>query len=227
MKIIPASDSSLLVVFGNAISRDLHDRVIDLFRALREQGDPHIRNLHPGYSSVLIDFDPLQVSHDEMAARVEELVARRRAEIRRTVPVVELPVCYGSEFGPDLPEVAAHAHLSPEEIIQIHSSVIYLVYFLGFSPGFGYLGGLPEKLHTPRLKTPRGHVAAGSVGIAGSQTGIYPVDSPGGWQLIGRTPVRMFDPEATPPTRLQPGDQVKFCPIDRKTYDAMSQRPSH
>jgi len=223
MKVIPASDSSLLIVLGNAISPELHARVIALFQALRARQDVRIRNLHPGYTSVLIDFDPLKMSHDELAAMAEQSASAAGAEGERKAHLVTVPVCYEAEFGPDLVDLANHAKISPEEVIQIHSSATYLVYFLGFSPGFAYMGGLPEKLHMPRLATPRGHVAGGTVGIAGSQTGIYPVDSAGGWRLIGRTPWRMFDPNADPPTRLQPGDTVRFSAIDRATFTAMAQ----
>jgi len=219
MRIIPASDSSLLVVFGSTISPVLNQRVIALFHAIQDRRDPRIRNLHPAYASLLIDFDPLRMTHDELTAIVQQLENDASVAVDRAGEVVTIPVCYDIELGPDLPEVARHAGISAEEVIRLHSSPTYLVYFLGFSPGFVYLGGLPEILHTPRLATPRPSIAGGSVGIAGSQTGIYPVDSPGGWRLIGRTPLRMFDPEATPPTRLQPGDRMKFEPIDRARFE--------
>jgi len=223
MKIIPASDSSLLLVLGNAISPDLHARVIGLFHALQEARDPRIRNLHPGYTSLLVDFDPLRMSHTELAALVEKAAPDQGTQVEPQASLVRVPVCYGGEFGPDLSDLAAHANISPEEVIRIHSSAIYLVYFLGFSPGFAYMGGLPERLHMPRLATPRTHVAGGTVGIAGSQTGIYPVDSAGGWRLIGRTPWRMFDANTSPPTRLQPGDRVQFAAIDHSEFNAMAQ----
>jgi KipI family sensor histidine kinase inhibitor len=223
MKVIPASDSSLLIVFGNAISPQLHARVIGLFQALRAKPDPRIRNLHPGYTSVLIDFDPLQTSHEELAEIVAQLTNAAASQDGGRSNVVSIPVCYDAEFGPDLLELANYAKISPEEVIRLHSSATYLVYFLGFSPGFAYMGGLPEKLHMPRLATPRGQVAGGTVGIAGSQTGVYPVDSAGGWRLIGRTPWHLFDPSTDPPTRLQPGDVVRFSAIDRATFNAMAQ----
>ena len=224
MKIISASDSSLLVVFGNAISPALHERVIALFHSFQVRHDPRIRNLHPGYASLLIDFDPLRLSHDELSSSVQQLALADDSPVDRPANVVTIPVCYDVELGPDLLEVAQHAGISPEEVVRLHSSATYLVYFLGFTPGFVYLGGLPEILHTPRLATPRPSIAAGSVGIAGGQTGIYPFDSPGGWKLIGRTPACMFDPEATPPARLQPGDKIKFSPIDRATFEDIPRR---
>jgi KipI family sensor histidine kinase inhibitor len=223
MKIIPASDSSLLVTFGNAISPDLQQRVLALFHALQARQDARIRNLHPAYASLLIDFDPLQLTHDEVAALVESMSSDEQSTATGTPVVVNIPVCYDAEFGLDLDDVARHANLSVEEVVRVHSSATYLVCFLGFSPGFAYLGGLPEVLHTPRLATPRRMVAGGSVGIAGSQTGIYPMDSPGGWKLVGRTPLRMFDPLAQPPTRLQPGDRVQFSVIDRATFETLQQ----
>lgn len=223
MKVISASDSSLLIAFGNAISPELHARVIGLFQGLRARQDPRIRNLHPGYTSVLVDFDPLRMTHEELAEIVAQSQSAAGANAEARSNLVSVPVCYDVEFGPDLLDLATHASLSPDEVIRLHSSATYLVYFLGFSPGFAYMGGLPEKLHMPRLATPRGHVTAGTVGIAGSQTGIYPVDSAGGWRLIGRTPWRMFDPKADPPTRLQPGDRVRFSPIDRAAFSAMTQ----
>jgi inhibitor of KinA len=217
MKMIPASDSSLLVVFGNTISPALHEQVMALFHALQVRRDQRIRNLHSGYASLLIDFDPLRLTHDELTVIVQG-IERAGDSAGTNPPLVTIPVCYDIEYGPDLPDVAQHAGLSVEEVIRLHSSPTYLVYFLGFSPGFVYLGGLPEILQTPRLTTPRTSIAAGSVGIAGNQTGIYPVDSPGGWRLIGRTPLRMFDPEASPPTRLQPGGWMRFAAIDRGKF---------
>ena len=220
MKIIPAADSSLLVIFGDVISPELHDQVMALFHALQQWHDPRVRNLHPAYASLLVDFDPLQLTHDELTTVVQKLAAAPSA-VHASGEVITIPVCYELEFAPDLPELAQHAGLSPEDVVRLHSAPTYLVYFLGFSPGFAYLGGLPEALHMPRLARPRPSIAGGSVGVAGSQTGIYPVDSPGGWRLIGRTPLRMFDPQSEPPTRLQPGNRVKFAPIDRATFEDM------
>jgi len=224
MKIIPASDSSLLVVFGKEISPALHERVIALFRALQAWNDPRLRNLHPGYASLLIDFDPLQLTHDELSSVVQQMAPAGDFVDDGRANVITIPVCYEVEFGPDLADVAQHAGLSSEEVVRLHSSPTYLVYFLGFTPGFVYLGGLPDILHMPRLATPRPSIAGGSVGIAGRQTGIYPFDSPGGWRLIGRTPLRMFDPEAKSPTRLQPGDRIKFSAIDRTSFEEMRRR---
>ena len=223
MKIVPASDSSLLAVLGDTKSLENHERVMSLSLALQRLNDPRIRNLHPAYASILIDFDPLRLSHEDAISLVESLVSEGLPQYERAVKIVTVPVCYDVEFGPDLEEVANHARISAREVIRLHSTATYRVHFLGFTPGFAYLGGLLEALHVPRLATPRKHVPAGTVAIAGSQAGIYPVDSPGGWRLIGRTPVRIFDPNATRPTLLEPGDIVKFSAIDRGTFDATVQ----
>jgi KipI family sensor histidine kinase inhibitor len=224
MKIVPASDSSLLVVLGDAVSLDNHERVMSLFLGLQRLNEPRIRNLHPAYASILIDFDPLQMSHEEAVSLVENVAAQGLPHYDRAVNIVTIPVCYDLEFGPDLRDVANHAEIPKREVIRLHSSATYRVHFLGFTPGFAYLGGLPEALHVPRLGSPRKHVPAGTVAIAGSQAGVYPVDSPGGWRLIGRTPVRIFDPGATRPAFLGPGDLVRFSAIDRATFDTTVQR---
>jgi len=224
MKIVPASDSSLLVVLGDAMSLDNHERVMSLFRALHRLNHPRIRNLHPAYASILIDFDPLRLSHEEAASLIENLAGEESSQYDGAANTVTIPVCYDIEFAPDLQEVANLAKIPAHEVIRLLSSVTYRVHFLGFTPGFAYLGGLPETLHAPRLATPRKHVPAGSVAIAGTQAGIYPVDSPGGWRLIGRTPVRIFDPGATQPTRLKPGDRVEFSAIDRATFHSTVNR---
>jgi len=223
MKIIPASDSSLLVVFGEAITKETEGRVIALFHALQARQDDRIRNLHPGYVSLLVDFDPLAVTHQEVGTIIESAVQTGQSAASIDPEVVAIPVCYDAEFGPDLADVAAHTGRSTDEVIRMHSSATYRVCFLGFTAGFAYLGGMPEALHTPRLATPRRAVAAGSVGIAGGQTGIYPTETPGGWRLIGRTPLRMFDPQADPPTRVQAGDRVRFSSIDRITFEKLVQ----
>lgn len=209
MEIRPSSDCSLLVSFGNRISLDLHREVLRLVRAF-EKLPLGILNLHPAYSSVLIDFDPRRSTH----AEVEEMV-RARIELAAGAPLdpsrqVEIPVRYGGEYGPDLEEVARQTGLSPAEVIRLHAGADYLVYFLGFSPGFPYLGGLPAELATPRLPEPRKKVPAGSVAIGGSQTGVYPMETPGGWRIIGRTTLRLFDADANPPALLRAGDRVRF-----------------
>jgi len=221
MKIVPASDSSILVEFGDRIDPETQDHVLGLFHGLRALDDPRIRNLHPGYVSLLVDFDPLALSHQDVRALIESLASNRARAARDGSAIVAIPVCYDAEFGPDLAEVSAYTGVSAEEVIRLHSSAAYRVCFLGFTGGFAYLGGMPEVLHTPRLGTPRRAVAAGSVGIAGGQTGIYPTETPGGWRLIGRTPVQMFNPLAEPPTRVRSGDIVRLDPIHRVRFEQL------
>lgn len=216
MQIVAASDRSLLISFGDRIDAELHAQVLRMFRALRGSAD--VVNLNPGYASILVTFDPLRVAHGEMEARIRERWAAAEqapvGEPRR----VEIPVVYGGESGPDLEFVADANGLSVEQVIALHSGAEYLVYFLGFSPGFPYLGGMPERIAAPRLEQPRTRVPAGSVAIGGSQTGVYPVESPGGWRLIGRTSLRLFRPEEEPPTLLGMGDRVRFVPIPKERF---------
>ncbi|SDF92922.1 5-oxoprolinase subunit PxpB [Paraburkholderia phenazinium] len=170
---------------------------------------PHVLEVVPGMNNLTIVFDPLEA---DSAALANQLQAAWDAsgDAPAAGREVEIPVQYGGEFGPDLQVVASHTGLSVKEVVQRHTAGEYVVFFLGFQPGFAYMGGLEEALHTPRRASPRLEVPAGSVGIGGEQTGIYPATSPGGWQLIGRTPAPLFDPTRTPPTLLQPGDRVRF-----------------
>jgi inhibitor of KinA len=208
-----ASDRSLLVSFGEEITAGATGAVARLTRSL--EGLRGILNLHPAYVSVLVEFDPRLRRHAEIEALVRERLESAPAAETPAEPqrAIEIPVRYGGEFGPDLEDVARHAGLSPERAAELHASGSYLVHFLGFSPGFPYLGGLPPELATPRLDVPRKLAPAGSVAIGGSHAGIYPMDSPGGWRIIGRTPLRLFDPDASPPALLAMGDRVRFVPI--------------
>lgn len=212
VRIVPASDASLLVSFGNEISLETHRQVLRLMRALAEPS-PGIRNLHPAFASVLIDFDPRRRTHAEIESWIRERIAASADAPETESRLIEIPVCYAGSFGPDLEDVARHTGLAPERVIELHASVDYRVYFLGFSPGFPYLGGMPAELATPRLPAPRKRVPAGSVAIGGAQTGVYSIESPGGWRLIGRTALRLFDSKADPPAVLQMGDRVRFVPV--------------
>ena len=223
MKMISASDSSVLVVFGEAITHETSARVLHLFHGLRKRRDGCVRNLHPCYVSLLVDFDPLSTTHEQIFAMIEDESAQVNREQGSLGKLVEIPVCYGEEYGPDLDDVAAHASLVTDEVVRLHSSATYDVCFLGFTAGFTYLAGMPEVLSMPRLATPRRMVASGSVGIAGGQTGIYPTETPGGWRLIGRTPLRMFDYARVEPTLVLPGDQIRFTPISRSEFNRLTQ----
>jgi KipI family sensor histidine kinase inhibitor len=177
------------------------------------EGAPGVVNLHPAFASVLIDFDPRRSTHSEIEQLARERIAdaaERPAESSRTV---EIPVRYGGEAGPDLEDVARHTGLAAERMVEIFAAAEYFVYFIGFSTCFPYLGGLPPELATPRLAAPRKHVPAGSVAIGGAQAGLYPLASPGGWRIIGRTDLRLFDPEGAPPGLLRMGDLIRFLPV--------------
>ncbi|WP_457751564.1 5-oxoprolinase subunit PxpB [Thermococcus sp.] len=211
----PLGDSALLVSFGEVIDEETNDRVHALAKAIERANFEWLVEVVPAYSSLAIIYDPGLIDFNGVKRAVEGLeFSAGRFEGK----LVEIPVVYGGEYGPDLEFVAQYNGLTPEEVIELHSKPIYRVYFLGFLPGFAYLGGMDERIATPRLKKPRLKVPAGSVGIAGKQTGIYPLESPGGWRLIGRTPLKLFNPSKEPPTLLQPGDRVKFVPIDEEKF---------
>jgi inhibitor of KinA len=219
-----ASDQTLLVSFGAKIARPAQELVLKLLRLLESERVPGIRNLHPAYCSLLVKFDPLRLRHEELQAILEQYLARIESVALPASRLVEIPVCYGGEYGPDLLDVCTQHQLAPEEVIKLHSSTNYLVYFLGFVPGFAYLGELPAALVTPRLPTPRRKVPAGSVAIAGNQTGVYPVATPGGWRLLGRTPLAMFRPDREALSLLAIGDYVRFVAISPEKFAAL-ERP--
>ena len=211
MTIRPASDRSLFVEFGSEISLDIHHHVFHLTRALK--GVRGILNLHPAYASLLVEFDPRMRSFEEMESLIlKGIDSERLAHSHEPPRTIDIPVRYGGEFGPDLADVAKHTGLAPESVVEMHAAGEYLVYFVGFMPGFAYLGGLAPELATPRLSAPRKQVPAGSVAIGGNQTGVYPMQSPGGWRIIGHTRAKLFDPDAADPTLLKMGDHVRFVP---------------
>jgi KipI family sensor histidine kinase inhibitor len=199
-----ASDSALYVYFGDEISVAAQKHVAGLLHSLEKRPFRGLRNLHPAYSSLLIVFDPLTVGHREVEQIVREREREGGVEVTR---IVEIPVRY---HGPDLGDVAELCGISEARVVELHTGADYLVYFVGFVPGFAYLGGLPAELEVARLASPRKRVAAGSVGIAGNQTGVYPIETPGGWRLIGHTETKMFDGRSL----LEAGDHVRFISID-------------
>lgn len=218
-----AGDRGLLVEYGDAIDPVINHKVRAMAIALGKEPPEGVLEVIPTYRSLLILYDPLLTTSSRLE---KDLLAleERLPEIQIPPPeMVEIPVCYGGEYGPDLESVAQSHGLSSEEVIRIHSEPTYQVYMIGFTPGFPFLGRLPEVLHTPRHKTPRTRVPAGSVGIANDQTGIYPIESPGGWQLIGRTPLKIFDPQRPNPFLLKAGDLVKFKPITPDEYRRLAE----
>jgi len=217
----PASDQSLLVYFGQQITIGAHQRVRKLLRLLEQEPIAGVRNLNPAYCSILISFDALQLNHSTLEEILRSYLDRLDAIQIPEGRELQIPVCYGAEFGPDLNEVATLHGMTPDRVIELHASVTYVVYFLGFVPGFAYLGELPEALATPRLDSPRRTTPPGSVGIAGNQTGVYPFATPGGWRLIGRTPIAMFRQDRKAMSFLSIGDRVRFTPISAARFAAM------
>lgn len=222
VRFLTMGEEGLVAELGAAVDPLVNARVHHLASLLRRASIPGVRELVPTYRSLLVLFDPVRLSRDAL----RETVARLARDVehgnrREAGRLVRIPVCYGDDLGPDLEFVARHNDLSPEEVIALHSGATYPVCMLGFLPGFPYLGGLPARLAAPRLATPRLDVAAGAVGIAGSQTGIYPLCSPGGWRIIGRTPLRLFDPERALPFLVSAGDRVRFDPVDRAEYERL------
>ncbi len=227
-----ASDQALIVYFDvpakktgakapplqKQITLESHDQVRRLLRLLELEPIVAVRNLHPAYCSLLLKFDPLKLRHPELEEILRGYLARTEKLALPEPRLVEISVCYGGEYGPDLKDVAELHGMTPTEAIELHASTDYIVYFLGFAPGFAYLGELPHGLTTPRLATPRRSVPAGSVGIAGSQTGVYPIATPGGWRLLGRTPVKMFQPDRAEMSLLAIGDRVRFVPISPEQF---------
>ncbi|HEX2860945.1 MAG TPA: 5-oxoprolinase subunit PxpB [Lacunisphaera sp.] len=222
MQITPLGDSALVVQLGDAINESTHRRVQSVWRALAAEPLPGVSEAVPAYTTVTVFYDAWQVVQAGapetgvvgwLSERVRERIQHPPKTAKVKTRVVEIPVCYGGEFGPDLGKIAAQAKLSPEAVVKKHSAAKYLVHLIGFAPGFPYLGGLPKELATPRHAKPRMAVPAGAVAIGGEQTGIYPQSTPGGWNLIGRTPVCLFRPELNPPALLQAGDEVRFKAI--------------
>lgn len=218
IRILTAGDSALLIEFGKDINPETNRKITALVQLMREQHIEGIVDVIPAFCSLLINYDPRVLSYEELKERMEHLLKMEAKTEATRKRIFEIPVCYGGEYGPDIENIAEHAGLSVEEVIKIHSSKDYLIYMLGFLPGFTYLGGLDERIHTPRLASPRLKIRAGSVGIGGSQTGIYPLDSPGGWQLMGMTPVRTYDPERQTPILVEAGDYIRFIPIDEEEF---------
>jgi KipI family sensor histidine kinase inhibitor len=219
----PASDRSLLVYLGETISVEINQRVRKLLALLVAEPIAGVCNLHPAYCSILIQFELQRLSHARLESILRGYLLRLEAVALPEPRQVQIPACYGGAFGPDLEEVASLHKMSAEEVIALHSAAIYLVYFLGFAPGYAYLGGLPPALATPRLATPRHKVPAGSVAIGGSQTGVYPFATPGGWRLIGRTPLQLFRPEKESMCLVSLGDHVRFVPITPEQFAASEQ----
>jgi inhibitor of KinA len=222
LKYFPMGDRALLVKFGDVIDLKTNRKVHVLCKAIEQAEICGVEECVPAYSSILVYYDPLKTGYEHVVFQLKDLEPKlnefsEQMEFREVI----VPTVYGGEFGPDLSTIAKYHELSSEEVIRIHYGTEYNVYMIGFIEGFPYMGKVPDTIATPRLQTPRIKIPAGSVGIAGNQTGIYPCESPGGWRIIGRTPLELFNPHAKQPALFQPGDHVKFKPIDAEEFETL------
>jgi inhibitor of KinA len=231
MEFVPLGDSALVIRLETDF-RKSPEHVLDALRELKSAQIPGVVDLAPAYATIALFFDPIRLVEAGapredvfgwLIAKIEKALSTRSKRKRKNTSarLVEIPVCYEDQFAPDLTEVAARAKISSQEVVQLHSGGDYRVECVGFTPGFGYLSGLDARLTTPRRASPRIEVAAGSVAIGGAQTGVYPLRSPGGWNIIGRTPRRMFDVNRDPPALLQVGDRVRFRAVTRTEFDSL------
>jgi len=217
-RFLSGGDCAIFVELGDSIDPDVNQRVRNLKMSLEKAEVPGVVESVPTYRSLLIYFTPLQINAAKLRQTVCHLLQSTTVAELPKRKLIEIPATYGGDFGPDLELVARHNNLSAAEVVRIHGNVRYLIYMLGFMPGFPYLGGMSPEIATPRKTTPRLKIPAGSVGIAGNQTGIYPAESPGGWQIIGRTPLELFHPNQEPPSILQAGDYLSFVSITPEEF---------
>ncbi|RZK46396.1 MAG: 5-oxoprolinase subunit PxpB [Hymenobacter sp.] len=231
LRLYPLGDAAVVLELGQAIDLATHQLIQALARVLGQHPLPGLREYVPAFTTLTVYYDPWVLSqtsqvlpYAQVASYLQSLLpaAQAAAASYAPGPLVEIPVCYGGDFGPDLELVASHAQLTVEEVIALHTAPEYLVHMVGFAPGFPYLGGLDARLATPRRAQPRPLVLAGAVGIAGVQTGVYSLPTPGGWQLIGRTPLRLFDAGRAQPSLLQAGDRLRFVPISSVEFQRVS-----
>ena len=223
-RILPAGDQAVLIEFGTEINPTINRQVHAFASRAREDKIPGIGELVSSYCTLLVYYDPFLLSFAETISWTRKLMAEDFSAKDSATTVKKVPVLYGGEYGPDLSFVAEHNKISPEQVIRIHSSPTYLVYVVGFSPGFSAMGIVPPNIQAPRLPSPRTKVPAGTVGIGGQQTGIYAVESPGGWQLIGRTPLHLFDLKKNPPSLFQAGDYCRFYPITEEEFQKIKKQ---
>lgn len=220
MKIYPVGDIALSVDFGNVIEEKTNDKVMELEKAMQKAQIPGILEMVPSYRALMVQYDPMLISYQQLTERIIELNQTLQAgsSVQSKKLIRLIPCCYGGEYGEDLKGMETITGFSQEEIIRIHAGMDYKIYMLGFLPGFVYLGGMDERIAAPRLDTPRTAIPAGSVGIGGKQTGVYPIASPGGWRLIGTTPVKFYDPIAEEPILCKAGEYIRFVPVTPEEY---------
>ena len=218
-KFLPAGDLAVSVELGDEISPEVNTRVRALEYLIQQKAIPGVVETVPTFRALLVYYDPLVIGWDELVATIGSLISQAQPEALPPSRLVEIPCCYDGELGFDLCAVGEKLGLSPEEVVRLHSTAEFQVYFVGFTPGLPYMVGMPPRLTIPRLEKPRTKTPAGSVGIGGSQCSIYPVESPGGFWVLGRTPLSLYDPTRPDPILLRPGDRVRFRPIDRREFD--------
>lgn len=218
VKFLIASEKAICVEFGNEISEAINAKIRTFEKLLWEHNIHGITETVPTYRSIMVHYSPDIILYSELKERLQALINEMSDMPMPDGKLVRVPVVYGGEYGPDLEHVARHNGLTTKEVIHIHTKNTYLIYMLGFTPGFAYMGGMDERIATPRLETPRVNIPGGSVGIAGSQTGIYPLDSPAGWQIIGRTPLTLFDHARPEPCLFEAGQRVQFYQITEKEF---------
>ena len=215
-----SGDSALVIEFGNEISVDINKKIRKMMDDIKKENIDGIVELVPTYCSLLINYDVLKIDYNTLVEKLKTFLNNDLETAEgEEVTLVEIPTLYNDEVGPDLSYVAEHNKLSKEEVIKIHTGTDYLVYMLGFMPGFTYLGGMSEKIATPRLESPRLQIYPGSVGIAGKQTGMYPSMSPGGWRIIGRTSLKLYNPDSDTPVYISSGDYVRYVSISEEEYN--------
>ena len=223
MELIPVGDSAVLLRFEQKASPEINAQVQAADAAIRDAGWDGILETIPAFASLLVEYDPARLSYADLSGRLQTLNTLESSG-KGDAFVYTIPVCYGGSFGEDLEDVAEHAGISVDEVIRRHSAVDYRIYMLGFLPGFPYLGGLDESIACPRLSSPRQRIAPGSVGIGGSQTGVYPIASPGGWRLIGTTPLKLYDPNREEPILYRAGDSIRFAPITQGEFETIARQ---
>ncbi|WP_299824710.1 5-oxoprolinase subunit PxpB [uncultured Pontibacter sp.] len=234
IQFLPLGDKAVVLQFEEEVSETTHAKIQAVVQYLDKHPSPGIVAYVPAYNTLTVYYEPWLLSnkgkvdpYDETVALLQKALKKAKEYKGGSSRLVEIPVCYGGTFGPDLEEVALHNKLTPDKVIALHSQKIYLVHIMGFAPGFPYLGGLDIRLATPRKAEPRALIPKGSVGIAGKQTGIYPIETPGGWQLIGRTPLVLFDPEREQASMLKAGDKVKFNAITEAEFKTLAAQHEH
>lgn len=226
-KYLMSGDSSITVEFDEVISVESNQKVKALAQGIIDEDFEGLIEVVPTYRSLTIHYDPITITYDEVIKTITN-IEKKNGKLKKTDPkVIEIPVCYEAEYALDIEFVAKHNNMDAKEVIKRHTAPDYLIYMIGFTPGFPYLGGMDESISTPRLEKPRIKIDAGSVGIAGSQTGIYPIDSPGGWRIIGKTPLSLYNKDSEDPFLLEMGEYLRFVPIDKDEFDRISKEVSN